>query len=97
MTMNNIFMESYKNFKTKLLKDAKIKKAYSKLEPEFAVIKMIIAKRLKVGLTQAQLAKKIGTKQSAISRLEQGSYNPSLFFLTKISKALDAKLKISIK
>ena len=89
-------MESYKNFKTKLLKDAKIKKAYSELEPEFAVIKMIIAKRLKVGLTQAQLAKKIGTKQSAISRLEQGSYNPSLFFLAKISKALDAKLKISI-
>ena len=89
-------MESYKSFKNKLLKDQKIKKAYDELEPEFVVIQMIIEKRLEAGLTQSQLAKKIGTKQSAISRIEQGSYNPSLAFLVKLSKALDAKLKISI-
>ena len=89
-------MESYKSFKNKLLKDKKIKKAYDELEPEFAVIQMIIEKRLKAGLTQAQLAKKIGTKQSAISRIEQGSYNPSLALLVKLSKALNAELKISI-
>lgn len=89
-------MQSYKNFKNKLLKDQKVRKAYNELEPEFAVIRMIIARRLKAGLTQAQLAEKIGTKQSAISRLEQGSYNPSLALLVKLSKALDAKLEISI-
>ena len=89
-------MQNYKNFKNKLLKDKKVKKAYDELEPEFAIIQKIIEKRLKAGLTQAQLAKKIGTKQSAISRIEQGSYNPSLAFLVKLSKALDAKLKISI-
>ena len=89
-------MESYKNFKNELLKDKKIKQAYNELEPEFAVIKMIIAKRLQAGLTQVQLAKKLGTKQSAISRLEQGSSNPSLSLLVKLSKALNAKLKISI-
>jgi len=89
-------MKYYKNLKNQLLKDKKIKKAYNDLEPEFAVIQMIIAKRLRAGLTQAQLAKKIGTKQSAISRIEQGSYNPSLAFLIKIAKALDAKLEIFI-
>ncbi|OGY89831.1 MAG: transcriptional regulator [Candidatus Komeilibacteria bacterium RIFCSPLOWO2_01_FULL_45_10] len=89
-------MESYKNFKNKLLKNRKIKKAYDELGPEFAVIRMIIARRLASGLTQAQLAEKLGTKQSAISRLEQGSYNPSLALLVKLSKALDAKLEISI-
>ena len=89
-------MESYKNFKNKLLKNRKIKKAYDELGPEFAVIRMIIARRLASGLTQAQLAEKLGTKQSAISRLEQGSANPSLALLVKLSKALDAKLEISI-
>ena len=89
-------MKSYKNFKNKILKNKKIREAYDELGPEYRVIQMIIEKRLKAGLTQAQLAKKIGTKQSAISRIEQGSYNPSLSFLIKLSKALDAKLKISI-
>ncbi|MFI5205475.1 MAG: multiprotein-bridging factor 1 family protein, partial [Candidatus Paceibacterales bacterium] len=61
-----------------------------------ALIEAIIKKRLENKLTQAQLAKKLGTKQSAISRLEQGSYNPSLKFLKKVSAALNAKLQISI-
>jgi len=89
-------MKSYSNFKTKLLKDKKIKKAYDQLEPEYRIIEMIIAKRLQAGLTQAELARKIGTKQSAISRLEQGSYNPSLALLNKVAKALGAELKISL-
>ena len=81
-------MENYKDYKKRLLKDRKVRKAYDELVPEFAVIRMIIAKRLKAGLTQAQLAKKLGTRQSAISRLEHGSYNPSLAFLAKLAKAL---------
>jgi len=54
----------------------------------------IIKQRTKKGLTQADLAKKIGTKQSAISRLERGTYNPSLAFLKKIAKALDKELHV---
>jgi len=89
-------MKSYKNLKRKLLRDRGVKKAYDKLGPEYAMIEKIIEKRLKKGLTQAALAKKVGTKQSAISRLERGSYNPSLAFLRKVSDALGAKLLISI-
>lgn len=89
-------MEKFESFKNRLLKQRGLKQAYNELEPEFAVIRMIIAKRLAAGLTQTQLAKKLGTKQSAISRLEQGSANPSLALLVKLSKALNAKLKISI-
>lgn len=89
-------MDSFTKFKRKLLKDKKLKKAYDDLGPEFALVEMIIKKRLQQKLTQAQLAKKIGTKQSAISRLEQGSYNPSLNFLKKITAALNAELQISI-
>lgn len=88
-------MKSYKVFKNELLKNKKVKKAYEELSPEFELVQMIIDKRVKKGLTQTQLAKKIGTKQSAISRLEKGSYNPTVAFLRNVAEALDAKLNIS--
>ncbi|MBI3952490.1 MAG: helix-turn-helix transcriptional regulator [Candidatus Doudnabacteria bacterium] len=89
-------MKDYKGFKTRLLKNKAVKKAYKELEPEFAVIEMVIERRLKKGLTQKELAKKIGTKQPLISRLESGAYNPSLKFLQRIARALDAELEVSI-
>ena len=89
-------MKSYKKLKKQLLKDNQTNQAYKKLEPEFELIQLIIERRLKQGLTQAELAKKLNTKQSAISRLERGDYNPSLAFLGRLAKALDAKLHISL-
>jgi len=89
-------IKSYKQFKIKLLKDKEIKQAYEKLGPEFAVIEMIIKRRITKGLTQKELARRIGTRQSAVSRLESGKYNPTLSFLQKVADALDARLKISI-
>lgn len=77
-------------------KDPELKKAYDALELEFSIIEQVIRKRLENGLTQGQLAKKIGTKQSAISRLEGGESNPSIAFLEKVAKALGGKLQISI-
>ncbi len=88
--------KTYKQLKKELLKDKKTKQLYEKLGPEFAVIEMIIKKRIEKGLSQKELARKIGTKQSAVSRLESGTYNPSLSFLQKVSEALDVKLKISL-
>ena len=87
---------SYKHFKAEILKDKEIRKAYDALGPEFELITMIIEKRIQKGLTQAALARKVGTKQSAIARLESGSYNPSLAFLERVAKALNAKLLISL-
>ena len=87
---------NFKSFKKELLRDKDVKKAYDELGPEFALVEMVIEKRLKQGLTQKQLAKKLGTKQPVISRLESGTYNPSLKFLRRVAVALDAKLKISI-
>jgi len=87
---------SFKSFRKQSLKNKAIKKAYKDLGPEFALVEMVIEKRLKQGLTQKQLAKKIGTKQPVISRLERGTYNPSLKFLRRIAKALNANLQISL-
>ncbi len=52
--------------------------------------------RLLRGLTQAQLAEKVGTRQSSIDRLENGSRMPSLSFLERIARVLDAKVEIRI-
>ncbi|MFA5854796.1 MAG: helix-turn-helix transcriptional regulator [Candidatus Gracilibacteria bacterium] len=87
-------MKSYSQFKKKALKDPAVKKAYLEFKGEFEIAKSVIERRLEKGLTQGQLAKKIGTKQSAISRLESGTYNPSVEFLTKVAKALGAKLVV---
>ena len=89
-------MKSYTKIKEQLLKDKTTNKAYQELDGEFMLIKSIIEKRLAKGLTQAELAHKIGTKQSSIARLESGSYNPSLIFLGKIAKALDTKVVVSL-
>ncbi len=78
------------------LKDPEFKKAYDALELEFSIIEQVIRKRLEKGLSQKQLAEKIGTKQSAISRLEGGNISPSIAFLEKVAKALGGKLQISL-
>ncbi len=89
-------MRSFSAFKKNALKNKEVREAYEKLGPEFALIEMIIEKRMAKGLTQAQLAKKIGTKQSAIARLESGSYNPSISFLQKVAHGLNGRLEVSI-
>ena len=89
-------MKNFKQLKTELLKDKEIRWAYKELMPEFSLIEMIIRRRIKKGLTQRELARKIGTKQSAISRFESGTYNPSFSFLQKLADALGVRLKISL-
>ena len=89
-------MKNYTQFKNAILKDKAIKRAYEELGPEYEIIALLIKKRLQQRLTQKQIARRVGTKQSAISRLESGTYNPSLNFLYKVADALDVKLKVSV-
>jgi DNA-binding XRE family transcriptional regulator len=90
-------MKSYKNIKKKFLSDPEIFKTYQELEPDFFLIQKFIEKRLKQGITQASLAKKIGTKQSAVSRFESGTYNPTLKFIYKVADALNIRVRISVR
>lgn len=84
----------FNTWKKQALKDSTLKAEYDKLQPEFAVIRAIIKARVSKGVTQKDLAEKIGTKQSVISRLESGKANPTLAFLKKLAKALDTRLEI---
>lgn len=89
-------MKSYKTIKKQLFRNKRVRETYAKLGPEFKLAEMIISKRIEQGLTQADLAKRIGTKQPAIARLESGNYNPSIIFLKKTASALGAALEVSI-
>ncbi len=89
-------MKEYNRIKKEILKDKGVKKEYDGLESEFKLVERIIQKRIKMGLTQKELAEKIGTKQSAVSRLESGNYNPSFSFLRKVAYALDSDINISL-
>ncbi|HEY4479658.1 MAG TPA: helix-turn-helix transcriptional regulator [Candidatus Paceibacterota bacterium] len=89
-------MKTYSQFKKVALKNKKIRRAYEALGPEFEVITVLIKRRLEKGFTQRELARRVGTKQSAIARLESGTYNPSLDFLKKVTYALDARIRITV-
>jgi len=78
------------------MKDPDVVKAYKESQPEFAIIERIIRARINEGVTQGELAKRLKTRQSAISRLESGTANPSLNFLKRLAEALDSRLEIKL-
>ena len=63
---------------------------------EYKLVKEIINARYELDLTQEQLAKLVGTKQSNISRLESGDYNPTIEFLSKVAQAMGKTLEIKL-
>jgi len=89
-------MNEFQEFKKELLKNPEFRKEYQRLAPRYRVISEVIGARIRKKMTQKDLAEKIGTKQSAIARLESGNLNPSLEFLEKIAAAMGGKLRIRI-
>jgi len=94
MKRKHLDLGQYK--KEAFAKDKELKNEYDKLQPEFALVRLILKVRMKKKLTQKMLAKKLGTKQSAISRLESGRANPSLNFLHRLAEALNSRLEIRL-
>lgn len=88
---------SFEQMKADMLKDEEFRIEYEKLQPRYEAIEQIIAARKEQNITQAELAKRVGTQKSNISRLESGNYNPSLDFLSKIAESLGKSLKVQIK
>ena len=67
------------------------------MEPEYEIIRQIIDARPEQNLTQKALAERIGIRQSNISRLESGNYNPSLEFLKKVANGLGKELHVEFR
>ena len=87
-------MDDFEKMKKRLLKNPEFKKLHEETRLEFEIARAVIRARIEKGLTQKELAQKIGTKQSVISRLESGRANPSVAFLKKLAQALNSHLEI---
>jgi ribosome-binding protein aMBF1 (putative translation factor) len=83
-------------FKAKLLADPEVKREYDALEAEFAIASELIRARLRAGLSQAELAERMGTSQSAIARLESGRTLPSAKTLLRFAEATGSKIELRL-
>jgi len=86
----------FSEMKELLMKDTEFKQEYEKLSPRYDVISQIIEARASQHITQEELALRVGTQKSNISRLESGTYNPSLDFLIKIAHSLGKEVHVTI-
>ena len=91
-------MLTHKELKTRALKRADVKAEYDQLDEEFALLDEFLKARAAAGITQAEVAERIGTTQSAIARLESGSgkHSPSLATLRKYAHALGCRLELKL-
>jgi transcriptional regulator with XRE-family HTH domain len=79
----------------KWLKEPKYRKAYEALEEEFVLASAVIDVRNRAGLTQEELARKMGTTQPVVARLESGRSRPSMRTLERLADATGSRLLIS--
>ncbi len=75
------------------MEDAESRREWDASEPAYQVARL----RIMCGLTQAELAERVGTKQPSIARLESGSVTPTLPLLRRVAEAPDARLTVKIE
>lgn len=90
-------MDDFEKALTEQMKDPEFKREYDALRPEYEIVKAIIRGRQEGQITQKQLAKKIGMRQSNISRIEHGQSDPKLSTLKKIAAGLGKELHLEFR
>ncbi len=86
-----------RTIKRKMPADREVRAAYDALGGEFDLARELIAARARAGLTQAELAERMGTSQSVIARLESGAQMPSVNTLLKFAKATRSRPIIKLR
>lgn len=91
---------THDELKNKALNRTGVKAEFDALEPEFSLLKALLSARKKAGLSQAEIAKRMGTKAPAIARLESsltsGKHSPSIATLKKYAEVLGSRLEIRL-
>jgi DNA-binding XRE family transcriptional regulator len=90
--MTPISKTTFKDWQKEQLKDSEFSAIARELEPGYQIARLRIAH----GLTQAQLAEMVGTRQPSIARIESGKGLPSLLFLERVATALNARVEVRI-
>lgn len=86
-----------RELKNKALQRVETKNEYDRLEAEFELIDALLTMRQQSGLTQDEVARRMGTQKSNISRLEKGSVNPSWKTLQNYAHACGFELTMKFK
>ncbi len=87
-------MDDLDKLHKRLMKNPAFRKEYEATRVEFEIARAVIGARIKRGLTQKQLAEKLKTRQSVISRVENMNTVPSLSFLKRLAAALNVSLQV---
>jgi|SRR3989338_5483680 len=95
--MNKNIGMDWEDFEKELFKRPGFKEAQEETRLEYEIARALIKARIEKGLTQADIAKRMNTKQSVISRVENAKTVPSLSFLKRLAQALDASLQVQFK
>lgn len=87
-------MKSLSTFKDEQMKNPEFAKEYEAIQPELDIIRTIVEARTSQHLTQKQVAERTGINQADISKLENGTRNPSIQLLKRLADGMDMDLKI---
>lgn len=88
-------MSSYVKYRDEALKnDPKLKAEYDALAPEYDIIQAMIEARKELNLTQKELSERTGITQADISRIENGTRNPSLNMMKRLAEGMGMVLKL---
>lgn len=87
-------MKTLKQYKDEQMKDAEFVKEYEAIQPELDVIRAIVDARTSQNITQKELAERTGINQADISKLENGTRNPSIKLLKRLAEGMGMVLKI---
>lgn len=87
-------MSEFKELLNEQLTDESFKKEWDDIQPEMDVIRAMIDARISQNMTQKELAERTGINQSDISKLENGTRNPSLKLLKRLAAGMEMTLKI---
>lgn len=90
-------MTKTKTLKARMLKDTEVRQAYDHLAPEFALAAELIRARKKAKLTQAQVARRMKTKQPMVARMESGMGWPSMSTISRYAEAVGAQPFLTLK
>ena len=89
-------MTKLKELKKRFMKDPKFRKEYARADDEYALVEALVQARAAAKLTQAALARRLGTTQSAVARLESGRVSPSLATLRRYAEATGTRLTVDL-
>ncbi len=89
-------MTKLKDLKNRLLEDPEFREEYARVDDEFTLIEALVRARMTAKLTQVELARRLGTTQSAIARLEGGRVSPSFKTLRRYAEATGTRLTVGL-